>query len=130
MQSIAISLPDGAREIIEKLNSLGFEAYVVGGCVRDALLQKNPDDWDIATSALPNVVLDAFSYAKVIPTGIKHGTITVRLNGKSYEVTTFRTEGEYKDSRHPEKVGFVSDIAEDLKRRDFTINAMAYILKL
>ena len=126
MQKVSIVLPDGAKTIIEKLNSLGFEAYAVGGCVRDAILGKTPDDWDITTSALPNVVADAFSYTTVIPTGIKHGTVTVRLNGKNYEVTTFRTESEYKDSRHPEKVGFVRDLKEDLKRRDFTINAMAY----
>ena len=119
-------IPSGANEIIEKLNNLGFEAYAVGGCVRDALLGKIADDWDITTSALPEQVVDAFSYAQVIPTGIKHGTVTVRINGENYEVTTFRTDGEYKDSRHPEKVDFVTSLSEDLKRRDFTVNAMAY----
>lgn len=126
---VEIKMDLGAEEIISVLEKNGYEAYAVGGCVRDCLMGKTPDDWDITTSALPQKVCEIFSYLEVIPTGIKHGTVTVRLNGKNYEITTFRTEGEYLDSRRPEKVDFVSSIEEDLKRRDFTVNAMAYSKK-
>ncbi|MBQ7374038.1 MAG: CCA tRNA nucleotidyltransferase [Clostridia bacterium] len=125
MQSVKINIPLGAKLIIEKLNKAGYKAYAVGGCVRDSLLMKKPEDWDITTSASPEKVVELFS-PNVILTGLKHGTVTVRHDGKSYEVTTFRSDGKYNDSRHPEKVEFVSCLEEDLKRRDFTVNAMAY----
>lgn len=122
-----IKIPDEAREIIEILYKNCFEAYVVGGCVRDCLLGKNPDDWDITTNAKPDEIKEIFSFkAKIIETGIKHGTVTVILNKKKFEVTTYRTDGIYKDCRRPEKVYFVNNLAEDLARRDFCINAMAY----
>ena len=126
MQNFNIIIPNGALEILTRLEESGYEAYVVGGCVRDSLMGKIPDDWDITTSALPNEVIEVFKGGQVILTGLKHGTVTVRLNGKNYEVTTFRSEGKYLDSRHPSSVDFVRDIKEDLKRRDFTVNAMAY----
>ena len=126
MQKFNILIPDGALEILNRLENNGFEAYVVGGCVRDSLMGKNPDDWDVTTSAFPEEIIKVFKGEQVILTGLKHGTVTVRLRGKNYEVTTFRSEGEYLDSRHPSSVSFVRDIKEDLKRRDFTINAMAY----
>lgn len=119
-----ITIPDDARQIIDVLYDAGYEAFVVGGCVRDSLLGKEPKDWDITTSAAPEVVKSLFK--KTIDTGIQHGTVTVRLNKESYEVTTYRVDGEYKDSRRPESVEFTSNLEEDLLRRDFTINAMAY----
>jgi len=119
-----IKIDENARYIIDKLYDAGFEAYVVGGCVRDSLLGKSPKDWDITTSASPNQVKKIFN--RTIDTGIKHGTITVMLKKCGYEVTTYRIDGEYDDSRHPKEVTFTSNLAEDLKRRDFTINAMAY----
>ncbi len=123
----AIRVPQQAQEIIEKLNQCGFEAYVVGGCVRDSLLGREPEDWDITTSAKPFQVKEIFG--RTIDTGIKHGTVTI-LRGKiGYEVTTFRIDGVYEDGRHPKSVEFTSDLLEDLKRRDFTINAMAYSRK-
>lgn len=109
------------REILQKLHSSGFEAYVVGGCVRDFLLGKTPSDWDIATSATPDEVMQIFKNAK--PTGLQHGTVTVE---HGYEVTTFRIDGNYSDGRHPDRVVFSKDIGQDLARRDFAINAMAY----
>ncbi len=122
--SVVIHVPRGAEEIIEKLNDHGFEAYVVGGCVRDSLLGKEPEDWDITTSAKPEQVKEIFG--RTIDTGIKHGTVTIMRGRKGYEVTTFRIDGEYEDGRHPRSVEFTSSLIEDLKRRDFTINAMAY----
>ena len=118
-----MQLPDSVEKIIHTLETAGYEAYAVGGCVRDALLGLTPDDWDITTSAEPEEVKALFS--RTIDTGIKHGTVTVRLNGKSFEVTTYRIDGKYEDGRHPEKVTFTKSLEEDLKRRDFTINAMA-----
>lgn len=112
-----------ASEIIERLEKEGYEAYFVGGCVRDLLLQRKVEDIDIATSASPPIVQQTFQ--TVIPVGIEHGTVIVRHKGKSYEVTTFRRDGSYSDQRHPDEVTFVNDIAEDMKRRDFTINALA-----
>ena len=126
MQKFNISIPDGALEILSRLEEKGYEAYVVGGCVRDSLMGKIPEDWDVTTSAFPEEILDTFKGEQVILTGLKHGTVTVRLKGVNYEVTTFRSEGEYLDSRHPSSVSFVRDIKEDLLRRDFSINAMAY----
>ena len=118
-----MQLPDSVEKIIHTLETAGYEAYAVGGCVRDALLGLTPDDWDITTSAEPEEVKALFS--RTIDTGIKHGTVTVRLNGKSFEVTTYRIDGKYEDGRHPEEVTFTKSLEEDLKRRDFTINAMA-----
>ena len=119
-----IQIPDDVKYIIEKLNSAGYEAYAVGGCIRDSILGRIPDDWDITTSAKPEEIKELFP--KTIDTGIQHGTVTVMRNHVGYEVTTYRIDGEYEDSRHPKEVIFTSDLLEDLKRRDFTINAMAY----
>ena len=123
-----IKLPAKVERIIEVLNSHGFEAYAVGGCVRDAILGRIPDDWDITTSALPEQVKALF--ARTIDTGIMHGTVTVMLDKDGFEVTTYRIDGEYLDGRHPREVVFTPSLLEDLKRRDFTINAMAYSQKL
>ena len=117
-------MPEDVKYILEKLNNAGYEAYAVGGCVRDSILGRNPDDWDITTSAKPEETKALFS--RTIDTGIQHGTVTVMCNHVGYEVTTYRIDGEYEDSRHPKEVIFTSDLLEDLKRRDFTINAMAY----
>lgn len=111
---------------MDKLKENGFLAYTVGGCVRDSLIGKEPVDWDICTNALPHDTMRIFSDFGLVTSGEKHGTIGIILNHKMYEITTFRTDGDYLDSRHPEKVLFVSDINSDLERRDFTINAMAY----
>ena len=115
-----------AEELLQVLQKAGFKAYVVGGCVRDAILGMEPHDWDITTNASPNEMLSVFKKYKVIPTGIKHGTITVMVNGEGFEITTFRVDGEYSDGRHPDNVTFVGNVVDDLSRRDFTINAMAY----
>lgn len=119
-----MQIPKDVEEIIEKLNEHGFEAYAVGGCVRDTLLGRTPGDWDITTSAMPLEVKQLFR--RTIDTGIQHGTVTVLMHGTGYEVTTYRIDGEYEDSRHPKSVTFTGNLLEDLKRRDFTINAMAY----
>lgn len=119
-----IKLPEQVSYIIGELEKHGFEAYAVGGCVRDSILGRIPDDWDITTSAKPEQVKAIFK--KTIDTGIEHGTVTVMLEKTGYEVTTYRIDGEYEDSRHPKEVVFTSNLVEDLKRRDFTINAMAY----
>lgn len=119
-----IVLPNKVKKIINILETAGFEAFAVGGCVRDAYLGRIPNDWDITTSALPEQVKTLFS--KTIDTGIQHGTVTVLIGGEGFEVTTYRIDGIYEDARHPKQVSFTSNIVEDLKRRDFTINAMAY----
>ena len=119
-----IQLPEAVHEIIRTLNRAGFEAYIVGGCVRDSLMGRSPKDWDVTTSARPEDVKALFPHT--FDTGIKHGTITVRMNGESYEVTTYRVDGNYSDHRRPDQVTFSSSLKEDLLRRDFTINAMAY----
>lgn len=119
-----MQIPRAAEQIIEQLNQAGFEAYVVGGCVRDTLLGKTPEDWDITTSARPEQVKAIFG--RTIDTGIQHGTVTIMKGKVGYEVTTYRIDGEYEDGRHPKSVEFTSHLVEDLKRRDFTINAMAY----
>lgn len=119
-----IQLPDKVRQIIETLQAHGYEAYAVGGCVRDSLLGRKPEDWDITTSALPEQTKALF--ARTFDTGIEHGTITVLLDKEGFEVTTYRIDGEYEDSRHPKEVVFTRSLSEDLLRRDFTINAMAY----
>jgi len=116
-------LPQEVREILEKLNRAGHEAYAVGGCVRDACLGREPKDWDITTSALPEEVKALFP--RTLDTGIQHGTVTVMRGRTGYEVTTFRVDGNYTDGRHPDSVTFTRSLPEDLKRRDFTINAMA-----
>ena len=121
-----IKLPKDVIYILQRLENSGYSAYVVGGCVRDALLDNAPQDWDICTSALPPQVINTFSDYRVIKTGIKHGTVTLMLNSNMYEITTFRTEKDYSDNRRPDTVEFVADIKEDLSRRDFTVNAMAY----
>lgn len=118
--------PDYAQVVLDRLEDMGYEAYVVGGCVRDSLLGRVPKDWDICTNASPNEVLACFRRFHVIKTGLKHGTVTVMVHGEGVEVTTFRTDGVYSDNRHPDSVSFVSNVQEDLARRDFTINAMAY----
>ena len=125
-EEIRIPLDRGAEEVISRLNENGFEAYAVGGCVRDRLLGKTPGDYDIASSATPDEVRSVFSGRFAIPTGLKHGTVTVCARGGQYEVTAFRTEGEYLDGRRPSSVAFVRDLKEDLARRDFTFNALAW----
>ena len=119
-----IEVPEKAKRILHALNENGYEAYVVGGCVRDSILRRNPDDWDITTSASPEQVKALFP--KTIDTGIQHGTVTVMDGKDGYEVTTYRIDGDYEDGRHPSEVIFTSNLTEDLKRRDFTMNAMAY----
>lgn len=119
-----MEIPQDVDWIIEQLNSHGYEAFAVGGCVRDVLLCREPGDWDITTSAKPHEVKAVFG--RTIDTGILHGTVTVMKNHVGYEVTTYRIDGEYEDGRHPKSVEFTGDLLEDLKRRDFTINAMAY----
>ena len=119
-----ITMPQKVKRIIETLKEAGYEAYVVGGCVRDSILDRNPDDWDITTSALPMQVKALFPVT--IDTGLKHGTVTVLMDKETFEVTTYRLDGEYEDGRHPKEVTFTPSLEEDLKRRDFTINAMAY----
>lgn len=121
-----MEIPQHAATVLERLEHFGFEAYVVGGCVRDSLMGRTPKDWDVCTNALPDDVLRAFRKFHVIKTGLKHGTVTVMVNRIPVEVTTFRIDGAYTDNRHPDAVSFVSRVEEDLARRDFTINAMAY----
>ena len=119
-------IPEGAVFVLDKLTAAGFQAYVVGGCVRDSLLGKEPKDWDICTSATPEEMQMVFRGCHVVETGLKHGTLTVVVDHVPYEVTTFRVDGEYTDHRHPDQVTFVTDVRADLARRDFTVNAMAY----
>lgn len=121
---MVIELPKQVKQIINTLQEHGYEAYAVGGCVRDAILGKEPQDWDITTSAMPMQVKALFR--RTIDTGIQHGTVTVLLDKIGFEVTTYRVDGTYEDGRHPTEVSFTASLAEDLKRRDFTINAMAY----
>ena len=132
MQTIAkriemkINIQKNANKIIKTLQSKGFSAYIVGGCVRDSIIGKTPLDWDICTSATPKEMCISLREYKIVETGIKHGTVTVVINDERYEVTTFRQDGEYLDNRRPESVTFTNNLCEDLSRRDFTINAMAY----
>ena len=121
-----IKLDPGAALLLDALHGAGHAAYAVGGCVRDSLLGLDPHDWDLCTSARPEQVMALFGKEKCIPTGLQHGTVTVKQGGRLYETTTFRTEGAYSDGRHPDAVCFVPEVQEDLARRDFTINAMAY----
>ena len=119
-----LTIPVNAEKILRVLEKQGFEAFIVGGCVRDSILGRRPDDWDITTSARPEQVKALFR--RTVDTGLKHGTVTVLMDKESYEVTTYRIDGEYEDGRHPKEVAFTASLEEDLKRRDFTINAMAY----
>lgn len=124
-----LNIPEAAAAVIAELDKRGYEAYVVGGCVRDAILGREPNDWDVTTSTHPDKTLEIFSSLpdyRAIPTGIVHGTVTVVYKRTPIEVTTYRIDGEYSDSRHPDSVDFTDDITADLARRDFTVNAMAY----
>ena len=121
-----IKLPDDVRMILNRFHENGYEAFIVGGCVRDSLLGDEPKDYDITTNALPTQVEQLFSDLKVIETGIRHGTVTVIINKEPYEITTYRTDVKYSDHRHPDEVRYALTLGEDLSRRDFTVNAMAY----
>lgn len=121
-----IALPSAVMTALKKLNMAGFEAYAVGGCVRDSLMGKMPCDWDITTSATPQETASVFADYRTIETGLRHGTLTVVLDDIPLEITTFRLEGAYSDGRHPDSVSFSQSLSDDLQRRDFTINAMAY----
>lgn len=123
---VAIQLDTSAQYVLEALQKQGFEAYAVGGCVRDALMGNTPKDWDVCTSALPQQVIACFRAHTVIETGLQHGTVTVVVNGTPIEVTTYRVDGSYEDNRRPSDVQFVRSLREDLARRDFTMNALAY----
>lgn len=126
MGNIKIDMPNEVKLILNKLNTLTSDAYIVGGCVRDSLLNKTPNDWDICTSCSPDKVKKIFADYKIVDVGIKHGTVAVIINNKQYEITTYRIDGDYEDNRHPSTVQFTKKLEDDLSRRDFTINAMAY----
>ncbi len=129
--NIKIKIPDYVKKLMRYLDTMGFEAFVVGGCVRDCCLGKSPLDWDVCTNATPDIMIKILQEKfSVIPTGIKHGTVTVISDGKQIEVTTYRSDGKYLDSRHPECVNFLPSIEGDLSRRDFTVNAIAYNEKI
>lgn len=119
-------IPRQINQIMDSMNRAGHQVFIVGGCVRDILMGRAPEDWDLCTSARPEEIKECFSGAETIDIGMAHGTIAVIIDGKPIEITTYRIDGEYRDSRHPEKVTFTTDIEEDLARRDFTINSMAY----
>ena len=123
---MVISMPKTVQKAIQRLESAGFEAYAVGGCVRDTVLGREPNDWDVTTSARPEQTASVFSDCRTVETGIVHGTLTVILDGMPIEITTYRNDGEYADNRHPVKVAFSERVEDDLSRRDFTVNAMAY----
>ena len=123
---LKIKIPSGANEIIHTLQNNGYEAFLVGGCVRDSILGRPIHDYDITTSATPDEMMEVFKDKRIIETGLQHGTITIVINGEGYECTTYRIDGNYSDSRRPDSVAFTRSLEEDLKRRDFTINAMAY----
>ena len=126
MINIKIKLPENVKVIIEKLNNFGFEAYVVGGCVRDSLIGLIPHDWDICTNAKPQKIIECFKNYNYFDAGLKHGTVSVVIAKEVFEITTYRIDGQYSDNRHPKSVTFTDDIVQDLARRDFTVNAMAY----
>lgn len=123
---MVINIPNDVKKLLNQLQNSGHEAYIVGGCVRDSILGRIPKDWDICTSATPDQMEDVFLNNITIPTGLKHGTITVFMSNQGYEVTTFRIDGKYSDGRRPDTVEFTTSLEEDLSRRDFTMNAMAY----
>lgn len=123
---LKIEIPSGANEIIHSLQNNGYEAFLVGGCVRDSILGRPIHDYDITTSATPDEMIEVFNDKRIIETGLQHGTITIVIDGEGYECTTYRVDGNYSDSRRPDSVTFTRSLEEDLKRRDFTINAMAY----
>lgn len=126
MRRFRIEVPTPVYFIIQELEKHGHEAYMVGGCVRDSVLGRKPHDYDICTSATPEEILQAFPYEEIIPTGLQHGTVTILINKEAFEVTTYRIDGDYSDNRRPDNVTFTKNLVEDLRRRDFTINAMAY----
>ena len=126
MERFNIEVPVSVNYIIQELEKCGHEAYMVGGCVRDSVLGRKLHDYDICTSATPGEILEVFPNEEVIPTGLKHGTVTILINKEPYEVTTYRIDGDYSDNRRPDNVTFTKSLVEDLQRRDFTINAMAY----
>jgi len=126
MERFNIEVPAPVNYIIQELEKCGYEAYMVGGAVRDSILGRPIHDYDICTSAMPGEILEAFPNEEVIPTGLKHGTVTILINKEPYEVTTYRIDGDYSDNRRPDNVTFTKNLVEDLQRRDFTINAMAY----
>ena len=125
-QNVNITLHSNVSDILRRLEDAGYEAYAVGGYVRDSLMGRTAGDCDVTTSALPGDTKAVFSDFRTIDTGIKHGTVTVLYGGEPYEITTYRVDGEYADSRHPDSVSFIASLEEDLARRDFTVNAMAY----
>ena len=126
MKRINVEVPAPVNYIIQELEKCGHEAYMVGGCVRDSVLGRKPNDYDICTSATPDEILKAFPDKEIIPTGLQHGTVTILINKEPFEVTTYRIDGDYSDNRRPDNVTFTKNLVEDLRRRDFTINAMAY----
>ena len=126
MERFNIEVPEPVGYIIQELEKCGHEAYMVGGCVRDSILGRKPHDYDICTSATPDEILKAFPNEEIIPTGLQHGTVTILINKEPFEVTTYRIDGDYSDNRRPDNVTFTKNLVEDLRRRDFTINAMAY----
>lgn len=126
MCKIRLDLVEDVKTIIGKLRENGYKAHLVGGCVRDSILGREPNDWDICTNATPDEMLKVFKEFKVVPLGIEHGTVVIVLNNKDYEVTTYRVDGEYTNNRKPDSVKFTDNIIDDISRRDFTINAMAY----
>lgn len=126
MKRINVEVPAPVNYIIQELEKCGHEAYMVGGCVRDSVLGRKPHDYDICTSATPDEILQAFPYEEIIPTGLQHGTVTILINKEPFEVTTYRIDGDYSDNRRPDNITFTKNLVEDLRRRDFTINAMAY----
>ena len=126
MERFNIEVPAPVNFIIQQLEKCGHEAYIVGGCVRDSVLGRKPHDYDICTSATPDEILQTFPYEEIIPTGLQHGTVTILINKEPFEVTTYRIDGDYSDNRRPDNVTFTKNLVEDLRRRDFTINAMAY----
>lgn len=121
-----IKMPENVKMILDKLSSEGHEAVIIGGCVRDSIMGIEPHDWDIATSAQPEEIMECFKRYNLMKAGLKHGTVTVIIDHEPYEITTYRIDGEYSDHRRPDSVDFTCDLAEDIMRRDFTINAIAY----
>lgn len=126
MKNYKIKIPDGANKILNILYKNGYDGYLVGGCVRDSILGREPEDWDICTDCRPEEMVKLFASFKLVATGLRHGTITVIIGEENYELTTYRFDGDYTDGRHPDRVVFIDELREDLRRRDFTINAMAY----